>query len=134
MEFNTSIAQMMIFVNEAFKLETLPRSVWEPFLHILCPYAPHLAEELWEMAGHPPSLSLRPFPEWDEALTVEEEVQVVLQINGKVRAKLDLPAGLSREELETRAKAHERIKELLEGTTIRKIITVPDKLVNIVAN
>jgi len=134
MEFNTAIAQMMIFVNEAFKLETLPRSVWEPFLHLLCPYAPHLAEELWEMAGYPPSLSLQPFPEWDEALTVEDEVQVVFQINGRVRVKMDLPAGLSREELESRAKAHERIKELLEGTTIRKVISVPDKLVNIVAN
>jgi len=122
----------MIFVNELFKLETLPRKAWEPFVLLLGPYAPHLAEELWEKLKHPPSISLVPFPEWDEELAKDEEVTIVIQVNGKVRAKIQANAGLSEEELKTLALNQQRIQDLVNGKTPKKIITVPDKLVNIV--
>ncbi|MCX7788485.1 MAG: leucine--tRNA ligase [Spirochaetes bacterium] len=132
LEFNTAISQMMIFVNELFKLETLPRKAWEPFVLLLAPYAPHLAEELWEKLGNPPSISQVPFPSWDEELAKDEEVTIVIQVNGKVRAKVQANAGLSEEELKTLALNQQRIQDLVNGKTPRKIITVPDKLVNIV--
>ena len=131
--FNTAIAQMMIFVNELYKENTLYRSVWEPFVLLLAPYAPHIAEELWERLGNDPSVSKQPWPSYDEALTRDEEVEVVVQINGKVRSKLQVPADLDKNELERRAKDIDRIKEMTEGKTIVKVITVPNKLVNIVA-
>lgn len=132
LEFNTAISQMMIFINEAFKLKTLPRALWEPFLHCLCPYAPHLSEELWVRAGREPSLSLNPFPDWDEDLTREDVVTAVIQINGKVRAKLQIPAGLGRDDLEARAREADRIKEFLDGREVKKAIVIPDRLVNFV--
>jgi leucyl-tRNA synthetase len=98
----------------------------------LGPYAPHLAEELWEKLGHPPSLARVFWPEWNEELTREEEVTVVCQINGKIRDRLETPAGLPKTELEKLALASERIQQLIEGREIVKIIVVPDKLVNIV--
>jgi leucyl-tRNA synthetase len=132
LEFNTAISQMMIFVNELFKLETLPRKAWEPFVLLLGPYAPHLAEELWGKLGHPPSISKVPIPEWNEELAKDEEVTIVIQVNGKVRAKIQANAGLSEEELKTLALNQQRIQDLVNGKTPKKIITVPDKLVNIV--
>jgi leucyl-tRNA synthetase len=133
LEFNTGIAQMMIFLNEAGGLEKMPRKVWTPFVLLLSPYAPHLAEELWARLGHAPSISKQPWPTWDEALTAEEMVEVVFQINGKIRAKESLPTGTAEAELKEKAMNHERMKELLQGKEIRKVIVVPDKLVNIVA-
>ncbi len=133
LEFNTAIAQMMIFINETSGLEKLPRALWEPFVLMLSPYAPHLAEELWEKLGHARSISAEKWPEWIEELTAEDLAEVVFQINGKIRAKENLPAGLSKAELEEKALAHPRIKELLDGKDVKKVITVPGKLVNIVA-
>ena len=130
--FNTAIAQMMIFVNELFKVENLHRRLWEPFVLLVSPYAPHLAEELWEQLGNPPSISGRPWPAYDPALTVDDEVTVVLQINGRVRSRLQAPAGLPVEELERRARADERIREWTSGKQVMKVITVADKIVNIV--
>jgi leucyl-tRNA synthetase len=134
LEFNTAIAQMMIFVNETSGLEVLPRALWEPFVLLLTPYAPHLAEELWEKLGNRPSVCTQRWPQWEEALTMEDLVEVVYQINGKIRAKENLPADLSGNELSRKALANPRIKELLGGKEIRKVITVPGKLVNIVAS
>ena len=133
LEFNTGIAQMMIFVNELAGLEKMPRKLWTPFVLLLSPYAPHLAEELWEKLGHAPSTSTQPWPTWDEALTAEELVEVVFQINGKIRAKESLPTGTAEAALKEKALGHERIKELLQGKEIRKVIVVQNKLVNIVA-
>ncbi len=130
--FNTAIAQMMIFVNEIFKEEKLYRALWEPFVLILCPYAPHLAEELWEELGNPAPASLAAWPTYSEELTHDDEVTVVVQVNGKLRAKMELPAGSAPEQLIEGAKAIPRIQELLDGKQIVKEITVPDKLVNIV--
>jgi leucyl-tRNA synthetase len=132
LEFNTAIAQMMIFINEIYKEEKLYRCLWEPFVLILSPYAPHLAEELWEKLGNAPSLSGLPYPVWDEALTRDTEVTVVFQVNGKVRAKAEFPAGASGDTLKKAALENERVKAYLEGKTIVKTIVVPEKLVNIV--
>mgnify|MGYP006291093911 FL=1 len=130
--FNTAIAQMMIYVNELFKAETIHESLWEPFVLLLAPYAPHLAEELWEQLGREPSVSKVSWPEYDPALTVDEEVTVVLQVNGKVRSKLTVAAGTEKAELEKLARADERIAGWMEGKEVVKTIVVPDKLVNIV--
>ncbi len=133
LEFNTAISQMMIFINELYKDTKLYRSMWEKFIKILAPYAPHIAEELWEKAGNKPAVSVESWPEYDDAKTVESEVTIVLQINSKNRSKVEMPKGSSKEVLEKAALENSRIKELTEGKKIVKIITVPDKLVNIIA-
>jgi leucyl-tRNA synthetase len=132
LDFNTAISQMMIFINEAFKEESLHLEVWEPFILVLAPYAPHLAEELWEQLGHNKSLAYENFPPFEEELTHDDQVTLVLQVNGKVRAKVDIPAGIQKSQLEDLALQNERIIEYTQGKQIVKIISVPDKLVNIV--
>jgi leucyl-tRNA synthetase len=132
LQFNTAIAQMMIFLNEAGKQEILYRSVWQPFVLILAPYAPHLAEELWEKLGHEPSVAYQSYPQWDEELAKEDTVTVVFQINGKIRAREELPAGMPKDQLERAAREHPRIQELLAGKSPDKVIAVVDKLVNLV--
>jgi leucyl-tRNA synthetase len=132
LQFNTAIAQMMIFLTEAGKHEVLYRSVWQPFVLILAPYAPHLAEELWEKLGEEPSVAYQKYPEWDEELAKEDTVTVVFQINGKIRAREDLPVGLSKAQLERNALEHPRIRELLAGKKPDKVVAVVDKLVNLV--
>jgi leucyl-tRNA synthetase len=132
LQFNTAIAQMMIYVTELARQERLHPALWKPFVLILAPYAPHLSEELWEKLGGKPSVSAQPYPQYDEELTREGKREIVFQINGKVRARLELAAGLSAAELEKRALAHPRIRELLGGKQPVKVIAVPDKLVNLV--
>jgi leucyl-tRNA synthetase len=134
LEFNTAIAQMMICVNEFYKAKEIPLSIWEPFVQLIAPYAPHLAEELWEQLGHAPSIAKSTWPTWDESLTVDEEITVIFQVNGKVRAKVSVALGTGKEELEKMALEHRRIIEWTEGKTIRRVISVPDKLVNIVVS
>ncbi len=133
LEFNTAISQMMIFINDLYKDTKLYRGMWEKFIRLLAPYAPHIAEELWEKAGNKPAVSLESWPEFDEAKTIESEVTIVLQINSKNRSKVEMAKGSSKEELEKAALENSRIKELTEGKKIVKIIAVPDKLVNIIA-
>ena len=133
LEFNTAISQMMIFINELYKDTKLYKNMWMDFIKLLAPYAPHIAEELWEKAGNKPAVSLETWPVYDEAKTIESEVTIVLQINSKNRSKVELPKGTSKEDLETAAIDNERIKSLIEGKKIVKIIAVPDKLVNIIA-
>lgn len=132
LEFNTAIAQMMIFINEVFKSPVLYKDIWEPFVLLLSPYAPHLGEELWQKLGHKDSLAYETWPEWDEELIKESVLEIVIQVNGKVRAKLELPAGASKDETEKAAFENEKITAHTEGKTIIKVIVVPDKLVNIV--
>jgi leucyl-tRNA synthetase len=132
LEFNTAIAQMMIFINEVFKSPVLYKDIWEPFVLLLSPYAPHLGEELWQKLDHKESLAYAQWPEWDEELVKESVLEIVIQINGKVRAKLELPAGTSKDETEKLAFQNEKIKAYTDGKTIVKVIVVPDKLVNIV--
>jgi leucyl-tRNA synthetase len=130
--FNTAIAQMMILVNELFKAETLWRHVWEPFVLMLSAYAPHLGEELWERLGHAPSVSEQPWPQFDESLTRDDEVTVVLQVNGRVRSRMTVEAGLSREQLEADAMQNAKLKEWTAGKELVRVVVVPDKLVNVV--
>jgi leucyl-tRNA synthetase len=130
--FNTAISQMMILVNELYKRETLPRAVWDPFVRLLAPYAPHIAEELWEMMGNEPPVSLVEWPSYEEALTRDDEVEVVLQVNGKVRARMHVAAGMDKATLQTAAAQNDRIRDYTEGKNILKVIVVPDKLVNFV--
>ena len=132
LEFNTAISQMMVFLNEAFKEEKLYRSNWERFLLVIGPYAPHLAEELWERIGNSPSISKVAWPSWNPEMVKDEEVEIVIQINGKVRSKMMLPADLSRDELEKRAMAQDKVREYIDGKEIRRVIVVPNRLVNIV--
>lgn len=134
LDFNTAIAQMMIFTNRVFREKTLHRALWEPFAKLLSAYAPHFGEELWEKMGNSPSVSNEKWPEWIEEMTREEMVTVVCQINGKIRARMELPADLPKEELEKLVLDQERIKKLVEGKKIAKVIVVPNKLVNIVVN
>ena len=132
LNFNTAISQMMVYINDLSKLESLPREAWEPMILMLSPYAPHLAEELWAKAGHKPSVANVSWPKYKEELTVDSEVQIVCQINGKVRAKLMMSKDASKEEIIAAAKANENVKKYLEGTTIVKDIVVPGKLVSFV--
>ena len=135
LRFNTAIAQMMIFVNEAYKERKLPKEYLESFLLLLNPVAPHITEELWNtVLGHKELLVYEQWPSYDLAKTLNNEITVVVQINGKLRDKLEVAADTSKEELEKAALELPRIKELLNGLTIRKVIVVPNKLVNIVAN
>ena len=134
LHFNTAISQMMVFVNEAYKADALPYAYIEGFVQLLAPIAPHIAEELWEILGNEGGISYVPWPTFDEEALVESEVEIVCQINGKVRAKLMVPVDSSKEALEELALANEQIKEHIAGKTVRKVIAVPNKLVNIVAN
>ncbi|EPB2977696.1 leucine--tRNA ligase [Enterococcus faecalis] len=134
LHFNTAISQLMVFVNEANKVDALPYEYVEGFVQLLAPIAPHISEELWQILGNEESLTYVPWPTYDEAALVEDEVEVVFQVNGKLRGKQNVARGLSKEELEQIAMNHEAVKEFIEGKTVRKVIAVPDKLVNIVAN
>ncbi|MBM3859475.1 MAG: leucine--tRNA ligase [Verrucomicrobia bacterium] len=131
--FNTAISQMMIFVNEVTAQQSRPRTVLEPFVLLLAPYAPHLAEELWQILGHTKSLACEPWPTYDPALLVEDTVEIVVQVNGKVRARLTVSAKATKEELEKLALAHADVQPFLAGKQVKKVIVVPGKLVNIAA-
>ncbi|MGN8648256.1 leucine--tRNA ligase [Gracilibacillus sp. HCP3S3_G5_1] len=134
LRFNTGISQMMVFINEAYKVEEIPRVYVEGMVKLLSPVAPHLTEEIWQLLGHEKTLAYEQWPSYDESKLVENEVEVVIQIMGKVRAKMMVDKNASKEEIEQKALEHEAIKERIEGKTIRKVIVVPGKLVNIVAN
>jgi leucyl-tRNA synthetase len=132
LNFNTAISAMMIYCNELARLADIPRGLWEPLVIMLSVYAPHLGEELWGMLGHSGSVSKCAWPAFDERLTHDDEVTVVVQINGKIRDKFTAAAGTSKEDLEKTAFALPGVSKWTEGHTIAKVITVPDKLVNIV--
>lgn len=134
LRFNTGISQLMIFINEAYKQDSIPKEYVEGFVQLLSPIAPHLAEELWEILGHTETISYVTWPTYDETKLVEDEVEIVLQVNGKVKSKITVAKSLGKEELEKIAQEDNKMKENLEGKTIRKVIVVPGKLVNIVAN
>ncbi|WP_066187349.1 MULTISPECIES: leucine--tRNA ligase [Gracilibacillus] len=134
LRFNTGISQMMVFINEAYKADQIPRFYAEAFVKLLSPVAPHIAEELWARLGYTESLAYETWPTYDEAQLVEDEVEVVIQVMGKVRAKMMIAKDATKEEMEEKALSIDSIKERLEGKTIRKVIAVPGKLVNIVAN
>jgi leucyl-tRNA synthetase len=134
LRFNTAISQLMIFVNDAYKADTLPKKAMENFVQMLSPLAPHIAEELWERLGHSESISYEPWPVYDPALTVDAEVEIAVQVNGKIVDRVNVPSDLDEGGLQETALALDKVKALIEGKRIRKIVAVKGKLVNIVAN
>ncbi|SEP97802.1 leucyl-tRNA synthetase [Virgibacillus subterraneus] len=134
LHFNTGISQMMVFINESYKADSLPKHFVEGFVKLISPVAPHLSEELWSRLGHTETITYENWPAYDESKLVEEETEVVIQVMGKVRAKIQVAKDISKDELEKQALEHDKIQDWLEGKTIRKVIVVPGKLVNIVAN
>ncbi|MEM7477584.1 MAG: leucine--tRNA ligase [Planctomycetota bacterium] len=132
MSYNTAIARLMEFVNFFTKQEVRPKAALEQFLLLLSPMAPHLAEELWQILGHNKTLAYEAWPTYDEAMTKSDEIEVPLQVNGKVRCRITVPAECSKDELEKLAMADARLQELTDGKTIVKTIVVPGRLVNVV--
>jgi leucyl-tRNA synthetase len=132
LNFNTGISAMMIYVNELGKPESLPRSLWEPLVLMLAPYAPHLAEELWARAGHAHSLAREAWPTWDEAFCADGTKEIVVQVNGKIRERFSAPSGTSEAELEATAISLPKVLEWTAGKRPVKVVVVKDKLVNIV--
>jgi len=132
LRFNTAISALMVFVNEAMTWEVKPLAALRDFLILLQPFAPHVAEELWSKAAGPAAnLAYQPWPKYDPALLVEDTLEIPVQVNGKLRDVIKVPANADNAALEAAAKASEKIQPFLEGKTIKKIIVVPKKLVNI---
>jgi len=134
LHFNTAISQMMIFINEAYKVDALPFEYITGFVQLLAPIAPHFSEELWVKLGKPEGISYVAWPTYDEAFLVEDEIEVVFQINGKVKTKEMVASDISKEDMIAIALENSIIKEGIAGKTVRKTIAIPGKLVNIVAN
>jgi len=137
MRFNTAISAMMVFINEAMTWQTKPLSVMKTFLQLLAPFAPHLAEELWArlhatFGQTAPSLAYAPWPKFDAALLVESEIEIPVQVNGKLRDVIKVSVNATPADLETAAKNSEKVKPFIEGKTIKKIIVVPKKMVNLI--
>src|SRR5207253_3313858 len=133
LRFNTAIAQMMVFVNEATNSATLPRAVVRDFLRLVAPYAPHLAEELWARLGEAELIAHAAVPTYDPALCVEETMELAVQVNGKRRDVISVPRGADAATIERLALASEGVARSLEGKPPRKVIVVPGRLVNVVA-
>jgi leucyl-tRNA synthetase len=134
LKFNTAISQMMVCVNELTRLERRPRGAVERLVLALSPFAPHIAEELWQRLGHAGSLAHEPWPAWDPALVLEDTVTVAVQVNGKLRATLELPRGMAAEQVQEAALSDERVRKYLEGVTVKKVIHVPNKLLSLVVS
>ena len=132
MSFNTAIARMMEFVNFFGREPVRPKKAIEDFVLLLSPFAPHIAEELWQRLGHSESLAYVPWPTGDESHLAEATVTVPVQVNGKLRAKIELPVDADRDAAEAAAKADPKIAAALEGKTIVKSIVVPGKMINFV--
>ena len=150
LRFNTAISAMMVFINEAMTWQTKPLSVMKTFLQLLAPFAPHLAEELWSKVQSPKSkvsavvgktldighetldLAYQPWPEFDPALLVESEIEIPVQVNGKLRDVIKVSVNATQADLETAAKNSEKVKPFIEGKTIKKVIVVPKKMVNLI--
>ena len=132
LRFNTAISQMMIFVNEAHKNTNVPLEYVEGFLKLLSPIAPHLAEELWEHIGHTETITYEPWPIHDESKLVDTTVTIVVQINGKLRDKIEVAKDTPSEEVKQKALASSKVQEYLNNQEPKKVIVVPNKLVSIV--
>ncbi len=132
LSFNTAIARMMEFTNFFTKQASRPRAAMEPLVLLLSPFAPHIAEELWQALGHKETLSYQPWPTYDEAILVESEIEIPVQINGKVRARIRVPADADKSAIQEIALADTRVKELLEKKERLKVVVVPGRLVNFV--
>ena len=132
MSFNTAIAEMMKFVNHMTGLAARPRAALEPFVLLLAPYAPHVAEELWKALGHSDTLAYAPWPLFDAELAKDDEIEIPVQINGKVKARLKVPAEITDAALEAAALADEIVQAQLAGKTVKMVKVIPRRLVNVV--
>lgn len=132
MQFNTAISQLMIFVNDCNKAEYIPKKYALGFIKLLAPFAPHISEEMWQIYGHDKTLSYEPWPTYDENKLINDTVEIVVQILGKVKEKMILKKDLSKEELEEKVLSSEKVKKLINNKKIVKIIVVPNRLVNLV--
>lgn len=130
--FNTSVSTFMICVNELSAQKCNSRAILEPLAILVSPYAPHIAEELWEQLGHTESISTAPFPKFEEKYLVESSKEYPISFNGKMRFTLELPMDMTKEEIEANVMAHEKTQQQLQGRTPKKVIVVPGKIVNIV--
>ena len=130
--FNTTIPAFMICTNELTALKCDKRAVLEPLVIAIAPYAPHIAEELWHRLGHTDSVTTATFPAWEEKYLVEDSFEYPVSFNGKVRFKLPMPVDASNADIETAVKTAPEAAKWLEGKTIRKVIIVPKKIVNVV--
>jgi leucyl-tRNA synthetase len=132
LRFNTAISRLMEFTNAFTGDDVRPRSAMETFTLLLSPLAPHVAEELWQVLGHEQTLAYEPWPTYDPALLKDEEIEIPVQVNGKLRGRVVVPADAGRDAIEAAARGDERIAALIDGKTIRKVVIVPGKLVNFV--
>ncbi|MCD7123824.1 leucine--tRNA ligase [Limosilactobacillus caviae] len=133
MHFNTAISQLMVFVNEAYKADDLPVEYMKGFVKMIAPIMPHMAEELWSQFGESDTITYQPWPTYDPKALVEDEVEMIVQVNGKVRAKIKMAKDTDRDEAQQLALANEHVKKFTDGKDIKKVIVVPNKIVNIVA-
>jgi leucyl-tRNA synthetase len=130
--FNTAISQMMIFVNHLSKQEIRPKAVVEKFILVLSPFAPHIAEELWERLGHTSTLAYQPWPEYDRQLIKEKEIELVVQVNGKIKDRIIISADAEEEQIKQKALACAKVQKALGRKQPKKIIVIKSRLVNIV--
>jgi leucyl-tRNA synthetase len=133
LRFNTAIAAMMEFLNQTKKWNDRPRAALEPFVLLLAPYAPHIAEECWQLCGHSGSLTYMPWPQPDPALLVEDEIQLPVQVNGKMRGTVAVRVDIDEAGAVAIARELPSVQKQLEGKSIKKVIFVEGKIVNIVA-
>lgn len=133
LHFNTAISQMMVFVNEAQRAKTIPMEYAEGFVKLLAPVAPHMMEEIWQVLGHNESISYAEWPKFDPEKLVESTVEIMVQVNGKLRGKFSAAKDAAKDELEKAAMADHHVQKFLEGKDVKKVIVIPNKIVNIVA-
>jgi leucyl-tRNA synthetase len=134
LRLNTAVSAMMILLNAIEEEKLVPRDVFERLLKLIAPFAPHIAEELWQRSGHEETIFNSTWPQYNESKTIEDSITLILQVNGKLRDKLVVPRGLSKDELDRFARESPNVIRHIDGKEIRKVIVVPDKLVNIVAS
>ncbi|MCK4958741.1 MAG: class I tRNA ligase family protein, partial [Planctomycetes bacterium] len=130
--FNTAISQMMIFVNHLSRQSVRPKAVIEQFLLVLAPFAPHIAEELWSRLGQTESLAFHPWPKYDDELVKEKEIELAVQVKGKIKARIVVSADATEEDIRQKALANEKVAAAIAGKEVRKIIVVKSRLVNII--
>ena len=132
LSFNTAISRMMEFTNEVGQQKNKPKSILEPFVLILSPFAPHLCEELWQLFGHERTLAYEPCPQHDEKYLVESEIEIPVQVNGKLRGKIKMPIDASRETMQQLAEKDEGVTAFIAEKQIVKVVVVPGRMVNFV--
>ena len=132
LSFNTAISRMMEFTNAIGGQDSRPVSILEPFVLLLSPFAPHVAEELWEVLGHPETLAYEPWPAFDESKIAESTIEIPVQVNGKLRAKLSVPADIDKATLQSTAEANPDVQKQLAGKNVVKVIVIPGRMVNFV--